>query len=63
VRGGYADSGIFNAEETGIFFRLTSDVTLKFKGNKCVGGKLPKDGITVLVCANAGSAEKRKNCL
>jgi hypothetical protein len=31
VRGGYADSGIFNAEETGIFFRLTLDVTLNLK--------------------------------
>jgi hypothetical protein len=28
---GYVDSDIFNTEKTGIFFRLTSDRTLKFK--------------------------------
>jgi hypothetical protein len=46
----------FNADETGIFFRLT----LKFKGQKCVGGEYSKDSITVLVCANADRPEKRK---
>jgi hypothetical protein len=56
VREGFADNNIFNADETGIFFRLT----LKFKGQKYVGGKLSKDRITVLVCANADGTEKRK---
>jgi hypothetical protein len=40
---GFADNDIFNADETGIFFRLTPDRTLKFKGERCVGGKLSKD--------------------
>jgi hypothetical protein len=39
---------------------LTSDRTLKFKGEKCVGGKLSSDRITVLFCANAEGIEKRK---
>jgi hypothetical protein len=39
---------------------LTPDRTLKFKGEKCVGGKLSKDRITVLVCANSDGTEKRK---
>jgi hypothetical protein len=43
VREGYSDSDISNADETGIFFRLTSDRTLKFKAEKCAGGKLSKD--------------------
>ena len=60
VREGYADCDIFNADETGIFYRLTPDKTLKFKGEKCVGGKLSKERITVLVCANADGTEKRK---
>jgi hypothetical protein len=56
---GHPDSDIFNADETGLFFRLTSERTLKFKGEKCVGGKLAIDRVTVLACANAGGTEKR----
>jgi hypothetical protein len=43
-----------------ICFRLTSDKTLKYKGEKCVGGELSKDCITVSLCANADGTEKRK---
>jgi hypothetical protein len=42
------------------FFRLTPDKTLKFKGQNCVGGKLSKDSIPVLLFANADGTEKRK---
>jgi hypothetical protein len=57
---GYPDSNIFNADEMGLFFRLTPERILKFKGEKCVGGKLSKDCVTVLVCANADGTRKRK---
>ncbi|KAJ8865962.1 hypothetical protein PR048_033486 [Dryococelus australis] len=60
IHEGYADEDLFNADETGILFRLTPDRTLKFKGEKCVGGKLSKERITALVCANADGSEKRK---
>jgi hypothetical protein len=60
MREGHPDSGIFNADETGLFFRLTPERTLKFKGEICVGGKLSKDRVTVLVCANAVGTKKRK---
>ncbi|GBP33144.1 Tigger transposable element-derived protein 4 [Eumeta japonica] len=56
----YAPSDIFNADEAGIFYKLTPDKTLKFKGEKCVGGKLSKEHITVLVAANMDGTEKRK---
>ncbi|CAG9566413.1 unnamed protein product [Danaus chrysippus] len=56
---GYTDSQIWNADETGLFFKLTPDRTLKFKGEKCTGGKLSKDRITVLV-ASSMEGEKRK---
>lgn len=56
----YAPSDTFNADETGIFFKLTPDKTLKFKAEKCVGGKLSKERITVLVAANMSGTEKRK---
>jgi hypothetical protein len=35
VREGFAANDIFNANETGIFFRLTPDRALKFKGEMC----------------------------
>jgi hypothetical protein len=60
IREGYVDKDVFNADETGIFFQLTPDRTLTFKGEKCVGGKLSKEQITALVCANADGSEKRK---
>ncbi|XP_047027976.1 tigger transposable element-derived protein 4-like [Helicoverpa zea] len=56
----YAPSDIFNSDEAGIFYKLTPDKTLKFKGEKCVGGKLSKERITVLVAANMDGTEKRK---
>lgn len=59
LREGYREREIFNADETGLFFRLTPDKTLKFKGEKCVGGKLSKDRLTVLVCANMDGTVKR----
>lgn len=56
----YSPKDIFNADETGLFFKLTPDKTLKFKGEKCIGGKLSKERITVLVAANMNGTEKRK---
>jgi hypothetical protein len=35
----YAPKDIYNMDETGIFFRLTPDKTLTFKGDSCHGGK------------------------
>ena len=43
---------IYNADETGLFFKLQPDHTLAFKGEKCSGGKKSKDRLTVLVCAS-----------
>lgn len=56
----YPEENIFNADETGLFYKLTPDRTLKFKGEKCVGGKQSKLRYTVLVCANMSGSEKRK---
>jgi hypothetical protein len=33
---------------------------VKFKGEKRVGGELPTDSVTVLICAIADGTEKRK---
>lgn len=56
----YPEEDIFNADETGLFFKLTPDRTLKFKSEKCIGGKLSKERITVLVAANMTGTVKRK---
>lgn len=57
---GYQADDIFNADEAGLFYKLTPDKTLKFKGERCKGGKLSKERITILVCANMSGREKRK---
>ncbi|XP_066149867.1 uncharacterized protein [Euwallacea fornicatus] len=50
---------IFNGDETGLFYKTTPNKTLKFKGEKCAGGKQSKERITVWVCANMTGTEKR----
>ncbi|XP_057657380.1 tigger transposable element-derived protein 4-like [Diorhabda carinulata] len=60
IREGYSDSDVFNADETGLFYKLTPDRTLHFKGEKCSNGKISKERITVLVAANMSGSEKRK---
>lgn len=60
IRENFKDSDIFNADETGLFYKLTPDKTLRFRGERCVGGKLSKERITVLVAANLDGTQKRK---
>lgn len=60
LRRQFSDDEIFNADETGLFYKLMPDKTLKFKGEKCSGGKLSKDRITVMVAANMSGTEKKK---
>ncbi|CAK1585551.1 unnamed protein product [Parnassius mnemosyne] len=55
----YAPTDIFNADKAGIFYKLTPDKSLKFKGEKCVGGKLSEEHITVPVAANIDSTGKK----
>ena len=54
----YGPDDVFNADETGLFFRCLPDKTLAIKGEKCSGGKLSKDRITVLVAGNMSGNEK-----
>lgn len=56
---GYSPENIFNADETGLFFRALPDKTLCFKGQSCAGGKVAKERLTVLLCASmSGEREK-----
>jgi len=53
----YPKEDVFNIDETGLFYRKT-DKTLSFKGEKCSGGKLSKERLTVALCANMSGTEK-----
>lgn len=54
----YAPRDVFNVDECGLFFKLMPDKSYVFKGEKCHGGKLSKERVTVLVAANADGSEK-----
>ena len=48
----FPPENIFNANETGLFYKLQPDKTPAFKGQKCSGSKKAKDRFTVLVGAS-----------
>ncbi|CAB0037068.1 unnamed protein product [Trichogramma brassicae] len=48
----YEPKNIFNADESGLFYKCMPSRTLLFKGEKCHGGKLSKERLTILFCAN-----------
>lgn len=56
----YDDAEIYNCDETGLFFKMLPDKTFKFKGETCSGGKMSKERLTVLVCANMTGTSKKK---
>lgn len=49
---GYNPENIFNADETGLFFRALPKKTLALKNEKCTSGKSSKEKLTVLFCAS-----------
>lgn len=49
---GYQPENIFNADESGFFYRQLPTKSLTIKGEKCKGGKKAKDRITVLFCCS-----------
>jgi hypothetical protein len=50
---GYDKKDIFNADETGLFYRALPNKTLASKNDKCIGGELSKERLTVLLCASS----------
>lgn len=56
----YNENDVFNADETGLFFKCLPDKTLAFKNEKCHGGKLSKERVTCLLAANMTGTEKLK---
>lgn len=55
----YSPKDIYNIDETGLFFRALPSKTMHLKKEKCIGGKLSKERVTILHCVNmAGEKEK-----
>lgn len=57
---GYEPDNVYNADETGLFFKCLPDKTLSFKGDKCHGGKNSKHRLTVMLGANCTGTHKLK---
>lgn len=56
---GYEPENIANGDETGLFFRALPNKSLCLKGEKCSGGKLCKERLTVFLCGfMSGEMEK-----
>ena len=56
----YSAENVYNAGETGLFFQMIPNKTLAFKGDKCIGGKVSKACLTVMLCANMAGTDKGK---
>jgi hypothetical protein len=56
---GYESRNVYNGDETGLFFRVLRSKTFTVRGDKCTGGKLSKERLTLFICANmTGEIEK-----
>ena len=55
---GYHPQDIFNADETGLYWREIPDGKLSFKGAEVSGAKIAKDGRTLLLACNTDGSEK-----
>jgi hypothetical protein len=55
---GYKSKNIYNADETGLFFRHPPNETSNLKRVSCNGGKNSKAKIIVMLACNADGADK-----
>lgn len=58
ITANFSANDIFNADETGLYFRGYPEKGHCVKGSSLSGGKKAKDRITVLLCANMSGTEK-----
>ena len=54
----YEAKDIYNCDESGLFYRILPNRTLAFKGQKCAGGKMSKERISIMFCANMDGSYK-----
>lgn len=58
---GYELQDIFNADETGVFFRSMPEKSLVVRGEMCAGGKKSKDRLTLLLACSATGEKLRRS--
>lgn len=58
--GSYSMDNIYNADETGLFFKLLPDRSMTLSKDSCKGGKRSKERYTVLLCSNWSGTHKLK---
>lgn len=56
----YEPRDIYNADETGLFYKCLPNGTLTLKGESCHGGKGSKERISVLFCVNSDGSDMRE---
>ncbi|KAE9522886.1 hypothetical protein AGLY_016697 [Aphis glycines] len=56
----FSPDNIFNADETGLYYRATPDGSLCFKKDVLSGSRKAMDRITVLLCVNMTGSDKKK---
>ncbi|XP_021695375.1 tigger transposable element-derived protein 4-like [Aedes aegypti] len=54
----YEPHNIFNADETGLFYKCLPDKTFTFQKESCHGGKFSKQRLSVMCAANMDGSEK-----
>lgn len=56
----YSSEDIYNADETGLYYRATPDGSLVFRSTTLLGNKKAMERITLLVCSNMSGSDRRK---
>ena len=54
----YEAKNIYNCDESGLFYRVIPNRSLAFKSQECSGGKMSKERISVLFCANLDGSDR-----
>ena len=54
----YAPEDVYNADETGLFFKALPDRSLVMAKETCKGGKRSKERFTVILCTNMTGTDK-----
>ena len=54
----YAPHEIYNADETGLFYKCLPNKTLEFKSKPCHGGKMSKERLSILFTSNMTGSHK-----
>ena len=56
----YSMDNVYNADETGLFFKLLPERSMVLSKDSCRGGKRSKERYTVLLCSNWSGTHKLK---